>query len=172
MNPKQFNEKATELVCEYVKEHLDKSDPIPVFDVFTVWSCATYDGHIAMLSTTLPDGMYYEVFNHPSIDKLDAYKKKKNKVILADTAIFGMAEFIAKCKVEIQEYLMNEIDLLDDFEICTIWSCKSLQNYKAIFNALGVGEPMYFEITYNGDKSEAYLDVYKLFETVHVTIDD
>ena len=31
--------KAIELVKNYVLNHLDKSDEIPVFDVYTVWKC-------------------------------------------------------------------------------------------------------------------------------------
>lgn len=39
MGSKEFIVKCKELVKEYAKEHLDKSDEIPEFDVFVVWSC-------------------------------------------------------------------------------------------------------------------------------------
>lgn len=42
-------------------EHLDKSDDIPEFEVFDVWYCKTLQNHKALLSTTLFDGMYYEL---------------------------------------------------------------------------------------------------------------
>jgi hypothetical protein len=45
-------------------------------------------------------------------------------------------------------------------EIFVVWSCKTLQNKKALLSATAKGAP-YFEITYNGDKDETYVDVYK-----------
>ena len=174
MKPELFNIKARELIIDYVDEHLDKSVRIPLFDVFIIWSCSILDNNKAMLSTTLPDRMYYEIVYNSATRKicLDAYKKKKNKVILQNAKIGGMESFISKCKYEIQEHLMNEVDLFADIEICTLWSCKTLQNYKAIFAVFGIVEPMYFEITYNGDKSEAYFDAYKKFESTSVLIED
>ena len=41
MSNEEFLEKAKELVRDYAMEHLDKSDGIPAFKVFTVWTCKT-----------------------------------------------------------------------------------------------------------------------------------
>ena len=38
-----------------------------------------------------------------------------------------------------------------------------LQNHKALLSTT-LPDGMYYEITYNGDKKEAYLDAYKKFE--------
>ena len=42
MGSKEFIVKCKELVKEYAKEHLDKSDEIPEFDVFVVWTLLYY----------------------------------------------------------------------------------------------------------------------------------
>ena len=73
-------------VENYVYQHLDKSDPNPEFDVYVVWFCYILGGWKCLVSTTLPDGMYYEVTydkNKNSI-YLDAYKKFDNVEILVD----------------------------------------------------------------------------------------
>lgn len=41
-----------------------------------------------------------------------------------------------------------------------MWSCKTLQNNKALISTT-IPDGMYYEITYNGDKGEMYLDAYK-----------
>ena len=71
------------LVKEYAEEHLDKSDNVSEFDVFVVWSCKTLQNSKALLSTSLPDGMYYELTYNGDKKELyfDAYKKFENKCI-------------------------------------------------------------------------------------------
>ena len=44
-----------------------------------------------------------------------------------------------------------------------VWSCKTLQNSKALLSTT-ISDGMYYELTYNGDKKELYLDAYKKFE--------
>ena len=44
-------------------------------------------------------------------------------------------------------------------EIFVVWSCKTLQNKKAILSGSQKGFPLY-EFTWNGDKNEGYLDCY------------
>lgn len=50
-------------VAEYTNSHMDKTDgkQITVQDVYVVWSCKTLQNSKALLSTTVPDGMYYEL---------------------------------------------------------------------------------------------------------------
>ena len=50
-------------VAEYTNSHMDKTDEkqITVQDVYVVWSCKTLQNSKALLSTTVPDGMYYEL---------------------------------------------------------------------------------------------------------------
>jgi len=78
-----MDERAIQIVKDYVTEHLDKSDSTPVFHVFTVWKCYILGNVKYLISTTLPDGMYYEVTYNKDKDEiyLDAYKKFENRVI-------------------------------------------------------------------------------------------
>lgn len=74
-------------VWKYVSEHLDKSDktefPFNEDTVYTVWTCKTLLNWKALISTSLPDGMYYECTFNGNTNELylDAYKKFDNKVI-------------------------------------------------------------------------------------------
>ena len=49
------------LVSDYIKEHLDKSDKTPEFEVYIVWKCKILQNWKYLLASTLPDGMYYEL---------------------------------------------------------------------------------------------------------------
>jgi len=71
------------LVKDYVINHLDKSDEIPEFEVFTVWKCKILQNWKYLVSTTLPDGMYYEMTYDGNMNRwyLDAYKKFDNQCI-------------------------------------------------------------------------------------------
>lgn len=79
----EFLSKAIDAVAEYTDKHLDKSDEQPEYKVFVVWYCKTLQNFKALLSTTLFDGMYYEVtYNGDKGEMyLDAYKKFENKCI-------------------------------------------------------------------------------------------
>lgn len=75
---------ALRLVKDYILEHLDPSDlEIKEFEVYTVWKCKTLQNWKYMISSTLPDGMYYEVTYNGDKDEmyLDAYKKFENRCI-------------------------------------------------------------------------------------------
>ena len=62
---------------------MDKSDEAPQFDVFVVWNCKTLQNNKALLSTTLFDGMYYEVTYNGDKNEIyfDAYKKFENRCV-------------------------------------------------------------------------------------------
>lgn len=85
MNEREFVELCRRLVKNYANEHLDKSDNrvISTDDVFVVWCCKTLQNNKALLSTTLFDGMYYEVtYNGDKKEAyFDAYKKWENRCI-------------------------------------------------------------------------------------------
>lgn len=83
MNNEEFIEKCKELVREYSIEHLDKTDEIPNFKEYIVWSCKTLQNSKALLSTDLKDGMYYELTMNGDKKEIyfDAYKKFENRCI-------------------------------------------------------------------------------------------
>ena len=85
MNEKDFVNFCKQEVVKYTNEYLDKSDnkSITEDDVFVVWLCKTLQNNKALLSTTLFDGMYYEItYNGDKKEAyFDAYKKWENKAI-------------------------------------------------------------------------------------------
>lgn len=79
-------------------------------------------------------------------------------------------EFFLLCYEKVAEYFNSHCDKSDKKEITQddiyiVWSCKTLQNYKAMIST-NVPDGMYYELTYNGDKNELYLDAYKKWENV------
>lgn len=83
-----FQAKAIHLVFNYIKARLEKTDMHVTFgedEIYVVWFSKTLQNWKALLSTTLPDGMYYEVtYNGDSAETyIDAYKKFDN-VCVAD----------------------------------------------------------------------------------------
>lgn len=52
-------------------------------------------------------------------------------------------------------------------DIFIVWSCKTLQNWKLILSAPFKDAPL-VEVTYNGDKKETYIDVYRKLENVRI----
>jgi hypothetical protein len=78
-----FIEKSQSLVFNYIKERLEKTDTHVAFsedEVYVVWFSKTLKNWKAMLSSTLPDGMYYEVTYNGDLKEtyIDAYKKFEN----------------------------------------------------------------------------------------------
>ena len=82
MNEKDFVQFCKKQIVNYTNEHLDKTDNkvITEDDVFVVWLCKTLQNNKALLSTTLFDGMYYEITYNGDKDEayIDAYKKWEN----------------------------------------------------------------------------------------------
>lgn len=54
-------------------------------------------------------------------------------------------------------------------DVYVVWFCKTLQNWKALVST-NAKDDMYYEVTYNGDKGEAYIDAYK--KTRNVVVSD
>lgn len=52
-------------------------------------------------------------------------------------------------------------------DVYVVWFSKTLQNWKALVSTM-LPDGMHYEITYNGDASETYLDAYKKFDNVCV----
>ena len=85
-------------------------------------------------------------------------------------------DFISKCKQILSDYIMQHVDITDridigDFEIFVVWQVKVLQNNKALLSTT-IPDGMYYEITYNGNKEEFYLDAYKKFENKCITLNE
>lgn len=82
-------------------------------------------------------------------------------------------EFIDFCKNAVRERVddrfADEIGAVPSFVVFVVWSCKTLQNSKAILSASIKGAPL-FEITMNGDNKEVYVDTYVKESNEHLKI--
>lgn len=74
--------RAKELVVNYFNERVEVTDnkKITEDDVFVVWFCKTLQNWKALVSTTISDGMYYEITHNGDKGEtyIDAYKKWEN----------------------------------------------------------------------------------------------
>lgn len=77
-----YQEKAKQVVIDYYNEHVEKTDnkKLTESEVFVVWFSKTLQNWKALISTTISDGMYYEVTHNGDKKEtyLDAYKKWEN----------------------------------------------------------------------------------------------
>lgn len=88
----------------------------------------------------------------------------------------GNEEFLKACKKILVKYINEHLDQtdgvkIDEMNIYPVWLTKVLQNNKGLFLTY-LPDGMYYEITYNGDKKEFYLDAYKKFQNVPIKESD
>ena len=88
----------------------------------------------------------------------------------------GNDKFLKFCKGIVVDYFNKRADKTDkkqitEEDVFIVWSCKTLQNNKALLSTT-VSDGMYYEITYNGDKKEAYVDAYKKWENFVVKVEE
>lgn len=80
-----MQERAKQIVADYFNRRAEKTDSVQITtdDVYVVWFCKTLQNWKALLSTTVSDGMYYEVTHNGDKGEtyLDAYKKWENVCI-------------------------------------------------------------------------------------------
>ena len=84
MGNDEFLKLAAEEVRRYtIEQYLEEPQG---YDVYVVWVCKTLQNNKALLSTTLSDGMYFEVTYNGDKKELyfDAYHKLENRCIKAE----------------------------------------------------------------------------------------
>ena len=79
---------------------------------------------------------------------------------------------LEKARQIVFNYYKQHLDPTDNIrftidDVFVVWFSKTLQNWKALVSTT-LSDGMYFEITYNGDKKEVYLDAYKKWENVRI----
>ena len=85
MTDKKFIKLIKETIVDYFNSDVDKRDQktITEDDVYIVWSCKTLQNFKALASTTVSDGMYYEITHNGDKNEtyFDVYKKWENFVV-------------------------------------------------------------------------------------------
>ena len=80
-----MQEKAKQIVLNYFRSHVDKTDNIRLSldDIYVVWFCKILQNWKALVSTTISDGMYYEITHNGDTNEtyVDVYKKWENYTI-------------------------------------------------------------------------------------------
>lgn len=94
------------------------------------------------------------------------------KVIVIPKGMFNRMRF------EVWKYASEHLDksdrddfLFTDDTVYTVWTCKTLQNWKALIST-SLRDGMYYECTYDGNKKKLYLDAYKKFEHREIKFDN
>ena len=88
MGSEEFLSLCKREIMKYYKEAYDYIEgatrTLTTDDVYVVWYSKSLQNHKALLSTTIPDGTYFELTYNGDKQELyfDAYKKWKNKCIL------------------------------------------------------------------------------------------
>lgn len=85
----------------------------------------------------------------------------------------GNNDFEKIAKQTVVDYVNKKLDKTDgkkitEKDVFIVWSCKTLQNNKALAST-ALPDGMYYELTYNGDKDELYLDAYKKWENLCIS---
>lgn len=83
-------------------------------------------------------------------------------------------DFRNLCKEIVADYANRHMDITDkkqitEDDVFIAWMCKTLQNNKALVSTT-LFDGMYYELTYNGDKKEIYVDAYKKWENFSVRL--
>lgn len=68
-----------------------------------------------------------------------------------DEAFFRNIEYVLKHRIPHEEKVS---------EVRLVWYCKTIQNKKALAITIPI-EHKFYEITYNGDTDEMYVDIYE-----------
>lgn len=83
----------------------------------------------------------------------------------------GEQAFVAICKQEVLEYTQHhhpEMHITEN-DVFVVWLCKVLRNNKALLSTT-VQDGMYYELTYNGETGDLYVDAYQKVDNYTVAV--
>jgi hypothetical protein len=79
-------------------------------------------------------------------------------------------EMINRARGIVRNYIGRTLDKTDEpveFDVYVVWFSKTLQNWKALVSTT-LPDSMYYEVTFNGDQDEAYLDAYRKVDNIKI----
>ena len=170
MSNNEFYDLVRQVVSDYSGEKID--------NIYVVWMSKTLQNNKALLSSISPDDMYYELTYNGNTKELylDAYKKWQNLLYnVQNEDVISNSRFVELAKDAVVSYFNDNSEITDKHpltndDVYVVWICKTLQNHKALLSTT-VSDGMYYELTYNGDKNELYLDAYKKWHNEALNID-
>ena len=86
---------------------------------------------------------------------------------MEDKKNISSQDFIARCKTFVKNYYDN----ITEDNVFVVWYCKTLQNHKAILATDIKEDSSLYEITFNGDKAEFYIDRYYKMSNVAIPLE-
>lgn len=83
-------------------------------------------------------------------------------------------KFVELCRQTVVKYVNKRIDVtngkqITEDDVFVVWLVKALKNSKALVSTT-LPDGMYYELTYNGEKNELYVDAYKKWENICITL--
>jgi hypothetical protein len=89
-------------------------------------------------------------------------------------AVTQNVDYIATAKMYLVDYINSKLEKTDDFVIgvdyvYVVWFSKVLKNWKVLMSTT-LPDRMYYELTFNGDKDELYIDAYQKVDNTVVNV--
>lgn len=104
----------------------------------------------------------------------ESYGRTEEAAPLSNSAAITLQD---RARGRVFDYVKERLEKTDTHvtfgldEVYLVWFTKTLQNWKALVSTT-LPDGMYYEVTYNGDKRETYIDAYKKFDNVCVPDED
>jgi Family of unknown function (DUF6275) len=87
----------------------------------------------------------------------------------------GDLTYLEQAKFHVFMYIKAHLDVTDthvrfkEDDVYVVWFCKVLQNWKALVSST-LPDGMYYEVTFDGEREKVYIDAYKKFENVAISV--
>ena len=96
---------------------------------------------------------------------------KPKRIMMSNEKIFGWIKSTVADYGNAHTEPESDPQVLAPEDVFITWFCKTLQNWKALA-ATDRLDGIYYELTYNGDKQEVYMDTYEKTENQTIAFGD
>lgn len=104
------------------------------------------------------------------IKYIDSIRKDKNINNIKTYYDFNIDTKALNIVDEFMKKSFDKSEPVHEYNLFIVWKCKILQNWKFLISST-LSDGKYYEVTYNGDEGEWYLDCYAKFNNQCVVID-